>query len=339
MFFIRLSVKRPTTVAVGWGIVGLAAVFAVGCLETPLDPVPEYTVERESRFALTPEAARLSYVVLGDWGRRGGSYQQDVAVQMGFTAQRLASRFVISTGDNFYERGVRSVTDTHWKASFERIYTHTALMTPWYITLGNHDHKGNVQAQIDYSRRSARWTLPAAYYSVVQEIDEETTVRFVFLDTEPIHKRDKDAPRQRRWLDSTLTASTAERNIVVGHHPVYSGGDHGDDEVLIQDLLPVLKKHQVDAYFSGHEHDLQHLHDGDLHYFVSGAASKVRPSGRHQYTQFEITRPGFMSVSMTPTEMAVRFIDHEGNTLYGMEVGVRVRARADMNERLEVITH
>src|SRR5580692_6262701 len=113
-------------------------------------------------LATLPAQARapsLDFVVIGDWGRRGRWHQREVATQMGRTAATLGSQFVISVGDNFYENGVDSVTDPYWRTSFEQIYTDPALMTPWYITLGNHDYRGNVEAQLAYSGPTGRWRL------------------------------------------------------------------------------------------------------------------------------------------------------------------------------------
>ncbi|HBB75469.1 MAG TPA: hypothetical protein DC048_13595, partial [Planctomycetaceae bacterium] len=47
--------------------------------------------------------------------------------------------------------------------------------------------------------------------------------------------------------------------MVVGHHPVYSNGKHGDTEYLIRDWAPLLERHKVHVYLAGHDHDLQHL--------------------------------------------------------------------------------
>ena len=92
-----------------------------------------------------------SFLAFGDWGRDGAQHQRDVAVQMGKAAAELGCRFIASVGDNFYENGVQSVDDPQWKTSFENIYTDPALQVPWYAVLGNHDYKGNPQAQIDYA--------------------------------------------------------------------------------------------------------------------------------------------------------------------------------------------
>ncbi len=307
--------RSATLLPVVWAMV--VALITGGCTEILLDPVPPDAERVEALRPLLPDVGNLPYIVLGDWGRQGRGFQDDVANQMGVVAQILQSRFVVTTGDNFYDHGVKSITDGHWRASFEGVYTHPALMIPWYITLGNHDYEGNVQAQIDYTTHSSRWTLPSTYHSILHEIDAETSVQFVFIDTQPLREHSQAAPRQLRWIDSTLTVTKTAWTIVVGHHPIYSGGYHGDDEVLIKELKPILEKHWVDAYFSGHDHDLQHLYDGSTHYFVSGAGSKLRETGRHRFTQFGITRPGFMAVSMRPTQMVVHLVDHEGNMLYG----------------------
>jgi len=80
-----------------------------------------------------------------------------------------------------------------------------------------------------------------------------------------------------RWLEAELQDTPAGTwKFVVGHHPIYSAATHGDTIPLQEDLLPLLVKHRVHAYFSGHDHTLQHHMHTDphtgwkLHHFVSG---------------------------------------------------------------------
>ena len=113
----------------------------------------------------------FSFIVLGDFGRVGDYYQKDVAREMGHATIALDAEFIISVGDNFYPNGVQSTQDYHWISSFESIYKDPGLYTDWYVALGNHDYRGNVQAQIDYSNISRRWNMPDRYYSKIFELD------------------------------------------------------------------------------------------------------------------------------------------------------------------------
>jgi tartrate-resistant acid phosphatase type 5 len=85
---------------------------------------------------------RLTFAVIGDWGRQGSPSQRQVARQMGIACERDKAAFVVSVGDNFYERGVTSLDDSHWQQSFETVYEAASLQVPWYVTLGNHDYAG-----------------------------------------------------------------------------------------------------------------------------------------------------------------------------------------------------
>lgn len=45
--------------------------------------------------------------------------------------------------------------------------------------------------------------------------------------------------------------------FVSGHYPIYSTCEHGPFECLINKLDPLLRHYNVNAYFSGHDHNLQ----------------------------------------------------------------------------------
>lgn len=277
----------------------------------------------------------LNFLVFGDWGRQGELDQGEVAAQMGVAAQKLRARFVIAVGDNFYENGVTSVSDDHWQKSFENVYTAPSLQVPWNAILGNHDYHANCDAQIAYSKMSSRWRMPARYYLQSHQLDANTTADFFYLDTTPmikayhrpnfegeIHKNvaAQDVPKQLAWFKSALAASTARWKIVFAHHPIYSGGEHGDQPELIEAVLPLLHEYNVHAYFNGHDHDLQHLKTGGVNLFCTGAGSSVRPTREIEYTKFAESRSGFTTVSLGPDKMDIGMIDYQGNLLYSISV-------------------
>eukprot|EP01042_Synura_sphagnicola_P018972 gene18972-23999_t len=138
-------------------------------------------------------ANTVSFLVVGDWGRKGANHQHDVARQMETTAAEFGTHFIVSVGDNFYDDGVKSTADPQWRFSFEDVYTGPHLQTPWYVALGNHDYGQSPQAQVDYTRLSPRWRMPARYYTVPgNEIGHPAADLFI-LDTSPLVDADYSA--------------------------------------------------------------------------------------------------------------------------------------------------
>ena len=285
-------------------------------------------------FAAEAKNDGLNFLLVGDWGRNGEKDQTDVATQMGIAAKAMEAKFIVSVGDNFYESGVKSVDDPQWQSSFEKVYTAPALQVPWNVVLGNHDYHGNCEAQIDYSKLSKRWRMPARYFQRTEKIDDATAADFFYIDTTPMAKasddtdiprealKDQDLAKQLSWLDAALAASTAPWKIVIAHHPVYSGGVHGDTPFIINHVLPLLEKYGVQAYFNGHDHDLQHLQAGKVNLFCTGGGSKPRAViKKTDHTKFGLGCSGFITASLQADTLEVRMIDDKGQMLYSTGVG------------------
>jgi hypothetical protein len=189
-------------------------------------------------------------MVIGDWGRKGHVNLKANAFMMNEVACRVSINFILTTGDNFYSNGVNNTDDSHWNRSFENIFTGECLtLIPWFPSLGNHDVRGNTDAQIAYSNESTRWNMPATYYDYWVE-EDSVSVHFIAVDTSPFvdsyhddpsnsqmdfHVSNADTTRQLAWLDSVLGSGTPDWTVVYGHHPVYAAeGRHGETEELIE---------------------------------------------------------------------------------------------------------
>lgn len=66
----------------------------------------------------------LNFVVLGDWGGQPTTpyttpTEREVAAQMGKTAAAVGSKFTLALGDNFYDTGVKDVSDLRFQETFE----------------------------------------------------------------------------------------------------------------------------------------------------------------------------------------------------------------------------
>jgi len=275
----------------------------------------------------------LNFFVIGDWGRQGYFNQAELGAMMNQISMVIEPEFIISTGDNFYPSGVRSTQDPLWTNSFESIYKGSFLQVPWYIVLGNHDYKGNIDAQIKYSNISRRWNLPSRYWSKdIKLKDSPIAARFTFLDTNPLQDdyytdvdykdrvKNIDTISQLKWANKSF-ASTPENywNLAVGHHPLYTGGKRKSKIAYSRKHLEsYFDRYKVDAYFCGHEHDLQHIAPVN-HYtqhFISGAGSKKRNTGKIEGSHSAHSDTGIMIISLTTKKLLVQIVNYKGEILY-----------------------
>lgn len=300
----------------------------------PADRLPDETINNGLN-QLIQDQNSFNFYVIGDWGRNGYFKQAQVAHVMHLAAFVIEPDVIISTGDNFYESGVESVQDPYFKSSFEDVYSGANLFVPWYLVLGNHDYKGNPQAQIDYSGISRRWKMPDRYY-YFDHYEQNTglSARFIFIDTSPFEDNyytgsfkenivTQDSTAQKEWLDQTLKTSQADWNIVIGHHPFYTSGHRkGRPSDTRSHLEEVFQKYSVDAYFAGHEHDLQHQKPEAIftHHFISGAGSRLRPTGQSDYTRFAESTNGFMIASLGKNKLRIQVLNWEGRVIYQTEI-------------------
>jgi acid phosphatase len=292
--------------------------------------------EKKVEFAVPAEQPGHAYVrflALGDFGT-GESDQKSVAAAMARTATAEKAEFIVSTGDNVYEYGVSSVSDEQWKTKFEEVYSQPALQIPFYAVFGNHDYRSNAQAQIDYSSRSSRWRFPAGYYTFTRSASftgsghtDSVTVQFFCLDTNPLAYLSAPAAaalpdtgkekRQLRWLDSTLSQSTARWKIVIAHHTIYSGGEHGDNPVLRDLLQPIMERNHTDLYLCGHDHHLELVKPvAGINFIISGAGGKHRDVTWRDNTLFAATNCGYNSFRLSSSEMLVEFFDKDGKLVF-----------------------
>lgn len=302
-----------------------------------------------SRVGEFPDA-EVRFLVVGDWGRDGMCCQRDVAVEMGAAAVNFTPAFVANVGDSFYPSGLRAVSDPQVQSSWTAVYGGLAGLdgVPWRGVLGNHDYRGDVEAQVALTAVEELWHMPRRYY-----FEEESggDVLLAFLDTTPLYyggdEMDEmgggaggggraggeaagwEAVRdgQVAALDARLAASEARVKLVFGHHPLYSSAGNALTESahmrrMNAQLSAMLSRHGVAAYFSGHEHTMEHTVAGGVHFFVVGTGSKVNPIQMRQAgSVFALGRQGFAAVAVEDTVVHVQFVDMTGHVVHAATVG------------------
>jgi tartrate-resistant acid phosphatase type 5 len=244
-----------------------------------------------------PDPVEVRFIAMGDGGE-GNPDQYLVADVVKDVCDVQGCDFALYLGDNFYDDGVDSVTDSQFEHKFELPYAD--LSFPFWVVLGNHDY-GAIPAQfwkaeyeIEYTQHSTKWTLPDAYYS-----HAEGHIDFFALDTNAVMFGAVWANGQQAWFDAEVAASVADWKIAYGHHPYLSNGQHGnagDYEGLrtgipAADALTALPRGQwvkdffdesvcgeIDVYLCGHDHNRQLLEmipSCPTAFAVAGAAAKT----------------------------------------------------------------
>lgn len=256
-------------------------------------------------FSAAPSGKTIRVLAFGDFGTGSAAQKQTAAAMVAYHKTHPFD-FGLTLGDNFYASGMTSPDDPRWQTQWEQLYS--PMHIPFYAVLGNHDWSGadSPAAEILYSAKSQSWHMPSPYYTFTAG-----SVQFFAFDTPAIDEA------ELKWLDEELTKSTAQWKVVYGHYHIYSA-TRGDNKELIARLLPVLKKHNVDVYLNGHDHNLQELKpEGSVHFFVSGGGGaglyEMNPYDRSVFRQ---KVNGFTVLEADDKTLAISFIGTDGSELY-----------------------
>jgi tartrate-resistant acid phosphatase type 5 len=286
-------------------------------------------------------SAGAELLMVGDWGYdRNHGAQSDVAMGLRRYAREKAVKpqALLMLGDNWYGELPGGAQSPRWQTQFEQMYPVDTFPGPAYAILGNHDYQNwpesKVDSELSYARNGhTRWTMPARWYTF-QFPAHKPLITFIALDSNMPFKdgtseHGKDftlTPAQQAeqlaWLQTELKRPrTTPFLIVMGHHPVYSDGTHGDHPVLVRDWDPLFRDHKVDVYLAGHDHDLQHLEfEGHpTSHFLSGGGGadlydlKIDPSARGPFAQKVY---GFSHLTVNEKLLTLQHIDSSGRLLH-----------------------
>lgn len=261
----------------------------------------------------------LRIFLTGDTGTGNGD-QMGVAASMIAEAALRKPHFMVNLGDLVYENGVETSDDPRLA---ERMDVPYADLAPMYAALGNHDHRGDVDAMVAHAKTSDTVVMPARYYGFTYEFAGRSADFFV-LDTQVL----EEDPAQLAWLAEKFGASTADYKIVLGHHPIHSGGSHGDTDYMKALVLPIIEG-QAKLYASGHEHDQQVLSTaGGSLLLISGAGGKQRDTGETDRTHFAGAGLGFSALTLGQDGLQLDLLRAaDRKVMYREQLGIDEAAR------------
>jgi tartrate-resistant acid phosphatase type 5 len=282
----------------------------------------------------------LNFLAIGDFGSTSKE-QKAVSAAMQAYVKELAivPDGLLLIGDNFYSKMEGGLQSERWESGFEQMYPASAFPGPAYAVLGNHDYHDNAggeKMQLAYGahKQGTRWTMPAKWYRKDLGPESAPLVTVLFVDSNlPAVSGAKDGKtgkpkasltvaeeaEQQSWLEKQLLGPRAVLTLVVGHHPLYSNGSHGDTKPLIEAWGDLFEKHGVHAYLCGHDHDLQHLEiEGLKTSFVlsGGGGAKLRAMKSNREVPYANPVYGFTHLQISEGQMRFRHVGVDGKSLH-----------------------
>jgi 3',5'-cyclic AMP phosphodiesterase CpdA len=251
----------------------------------------------------------LKFAVIGDSGT-GDSNQYRLAKVFTDMHQRFPYEFVLMMGDNMY--GSENARD--FQRKFEIPYKPVLDKgVKFYASLGNHDSTNQRMYKLFNMNGERFYTFRP-----------KSGVRFFALDSNYMDRT------QLQWLEKELAASGSDWKIMYFHHPIYSsGGRHGSDTALRDQLEPLFVKYGVDVVMAGHEHFYERLKpQKGIHYFISGGAGKLRRGDvGGEFTEKAFDQGfHFMILEIDGEQMHFQVVTDQGKTV---DSGVITRRKVD----------
>ncbi len=241
-------------------------------------------------------SSKCTFIAFGDWGMDTTDYNISRDKLREFNPN-----FTVLLGDNFYNSGVRSVSDPLWG-----LFINLEATAPvFFAVLGNHDYGGSYDAQSAYSFVDPKWNMPARYYSK-QLYFEHGIICGIFFDSYFLDKY------QLNWLEFILSSKSCQSDnayrIVFTHYPIHTVGLFVDDDrvaALKREVRPLLEKYRVHAYIAGHEHEFSVFNENGVEYVTSGSFSDKYndyfANADNPHMQFrDVSSPGFAVFNLNP---------------------------------------
>ena len=160
---------------------------------------------------------------------------------------------------------------------------------------------------------------------------QTVSMTLVSVDTVSIEKDKNNLEGMINTLDKDLkNADKKDWKIVFGHYPCHSGGRYSGYDILQKKVEPIMKKHSVDFYLSGHDHNLQHWVTKDnsrgVEHITTGAGGANRYSKKDRNVRkneakgmelkFFEEQYGFTYFVVNKGEISVYFVNSNGEVIH-----------------------
>ena len=268
------------------------------------------------RTAAAPDQA-FRFIAFGDSGD-GRAPQRRLAERM----PRYDPDLIIHTGDVVYGRGEKR----DYRMRFYLPYQRLLGRTPFYPCLGNHDiDEDGGQRLLDtflLPQNGPPGQQPERCYWF-----DYGPARFIAIDS----NGDEPALQQvvAPWLDQVLAAAGGRWKIVFFHEPPFTNGRYHGPPKIVNTIVPLLDRHQVELVLCGHDHMYQRtfpLRAGQPVFDGRGTAYVITAAGGARLYDFRLPRPDYIAAwcndrhsftvaDVTRTMIMLRQVDVYGDVI------------------------
>ena len=263
---------------------------------------------------------------------------KDISYQMSKLVNYKKPRFITTLGDNFYDRGVKSINDPMWDFSWKDIFIDkykNMQKIKWHATLGNHDYFGgydSIEAQLTKTTINK-----IGFYPMKIIIIDKEKVHILFILIRKIYPElywETQLMIASRQIHETLdylefvlerASDMMQNDNCVRSLSNFSNGYYKNYEIMEKRLLPLLLKYKVDVYFCGHEHNFQVLEYKKIKLIVNGAGSYNSEVSSYNHnlnvdTHYVSSSNGFTFHELEDNKFTINFMNSNGIIEYKTEI-------------------
>lgn len=326
------DVMQATDVVAGTDAAGTDAAAATDAASETDITAAQTDATAGTDAAEPPKVVR--FAAIGDAGK-GNTGQTAVGKAIAAKCKASGCDFVMLTGDNFYDTGVKNENDAQFVTKFEQPYAD--VEAPFWVSLGNHDYGGEgagyelwkADYYKKYAQKNPKFVYPSQWWDKVLG-----PAHFFAMDTNLFMYG-----LGQQQIDETLpkiVASTATWKIAFGHHPYLSNGKHGNagqyegipgipivSGTTVKSAYDQMICGKVDLLITGHDHSRQYLKltskCPNTVLIVTGAgASTTEIQDKSFFFEpspawwQDADKPGFVWVELKGDQGYVEFIDQDG---------------------------
>jgi 3',5'-cyclic AMP phosphodiesterase CpdA len=276
----------------------------------------------ESFPALHPGKPLFRFGLLADTGT-GSVGQYAVGKALFQQHQARALNMVLLAGDNIYTNGEFEKIKAYFATPYENLLKSGVK---FYATLGNHDARADVCGNDRGEHCAATSTQPIKNEQVTYPpfnmggqryyTFKQGNVQFFATETNSLgNPTSPTRDAQLKWLDRELGRSKAKVKVVFGHHPLYSVGRYGNNDILIRDVEPLLVKHKVNLWLDGHDHNYQRSNPikGVTYVVAGGGGAGLYPiQSQADWSAYAKSTHSFATVDIYSDQLIVSGIDSNG---------------------------